>query len=93
MFTLKKINDGKHKYQVKLDSGRIIKFGAYGYEDFTIHKDPQRKKRYIARHNKENWHNPHTKGFWARWLLWNKPTITASIANIRKRFGIKIRKV
>ena len=27
-----------------------------------------------------------TAGFWARWLLWNKPTIEVSYNDIKKRF-------
>ena len=51
-------NDGKHKYYIITASGKKVLFGAIGYEDYTIHKDPIRKARYIARHkNKENWTN------------------------------------
>ena len=68
-----------------------INFGAAGYEDFTTHKDPIRKKRYIKRHQvNEDWTNPLTAGWWSRWLLWNMPTIKESIADIKKRFDIKI---
>lgn len=66
-----------------------IHFGATGYSDFTISKSEVKKKAYIARHKvTENWSNPLTAGFWSRWLLWNKPTISASLADIRQRFNI-----
>ncbi len=45
--------DGKHKYCIITESGKIIKFGAYNMSDFTIHKDEARKLRYIKRHNNE----------------------------------------
>ncbi len=32
-----------------------VYFGAAGYPDFTIHKDEERKSRYIKRHNNEKW--------------------------------------
>ena len=71
--------------------GKIIHFGAKGYEHFTTHKNQDRKHRYILRHNKnENWENPLSPGFWARWLLWNKPTIIESIADIEGRFNLDI---
>ncbi len=37
------------------ESGRekTINFGAKGMSDYTIHKDPERKQRYIERHQKE----------------------------------------
>ena len=62
-------------------------FGAEGMSDFTIHKDPERKKRYLARHQKrENWNAPETAGALSRWILWNKPTLKASIDDYKKRF-------
>jgi len=55
--------------------------------DFTIHKDPERKERYIDRHSKnEHWNNPLTAGFYSRWILWNKQTITESIRPTNRRF-------
>lgn len=70
---------------------RTVHFGAAGMSDYTRHKDPARKSNYIARHKKrEDWtaSGVQTAGFWSRWLLWNKPTISASKANISKRFGV-----
>ena len=70
---------------------RRINFGDDRYEDFTQHKDPERKKRYILRHEKnEDWNDPTTAGFWSVNLCWNKPTIEESIKDIKKRFGIVI---
>jgi len=76
-------NDGKHKYYVYTRSGRKIFFGDIKYEDYTIHKDPKRKQRYIDRHKKrEDWSNPDTPAFWSRWLLWEKPTLKSAYENI-----------
>ena len=77
------------KYEVHIGD-KIIHFGATGYEDFTTHKDPVRKASYLARHRNENWDDPETAGFWARWILWNKKTIGASIRDLR-RLGIVVR--
>lgn len=68
---------------------KTVKFGAAGYEDFTTHKDEARKAAYISRHKaREDWTKTgvDTAGFWSRWLLWNLPTITASLTDIKKRF-------
>ena len=68
-----------------------IRFGRRPYEDYTIHKDEERKKLYIERHAKrENWTKQgiFTAGFWSRWLLWNRSTISASLEDIRDRFDI-----
>ena len=83
-----KATDGKHKYFIITPTNNKIYFGAFGYSDYTIHKDDERKLRYIKRHNNENWGKSgiNTAGFWARWLLWNKKTIEASYNDIKRRF-------
>ena len=82
---LSKSNRAAKKYMVRVGN-KTIHFGAAGYGDFTTHKDPKRKAQYIARHkNNEDWNNPETAGFWARWLLWNKPSIKDSIADLKHR--------
>lgn len=69
---------------------KTIHFGSSGMSDFTKNKDEARKKRYLDRHRKnENWKVPDTGGSLARWVLWNKPTLRASIADYKKRFGLK----
>ena len=42
-------HDNKPKYYIITNSGHKVHFGAKGYSDFTIHKDPA-KQRYIDRH-------------------------------------------
>lgn len=72
------------------DEGKKIKtvqFGSKGMSDFTIHKDKERKQRYLDRHRKrENWNDPMTAGALSRWILWNKPTLEGSIKDFKKRF-------
>ena len=47
-------NDGKHKYYIITNTGKIVKFGAIGYEHYTEgHLDEKRKQRYIMRHKKK----------------------------------------
>ena len=65
-------------------------FGSKGSSDFTINKDPKRKERYLDRHRKrEDWNAYMTAGALSRYLLWNKPTLKASIADYKKRFKLK----
>ena len=78
------------RYSVNID-GRIVHFGSRFHQNYTMHKDDERKERYKKRHYKrENWNDPYTAGFWSRWLLWNKKTLSQSIENIYDRFGIKV---
>ena len=66
-----------------------MSFGDSRYDDFTLHKDVDRKQRYINRHqNREQWNQSgiDTAGYYSRWVLWNKPTIQQSINDINHRY-------
>lgn len=80
------------KYQATFQDDnktKTVHFGAKGYSDFTLHGDEARKTRYLNRHReKEDWNNPMTAGALSRWILWNKPTLEASIADFKKRFHL-----
>jgi len=68
---------------------KTIHFGAAGMSDYPQNKDDARKKRYLDRHRKnEDWSNPRTAGALSRWILWNKPTRRASIADFKRRFSL-----
>jgi hypothetical protein len=58
--------------------------------DYTKHKDKTRKQRYLNRHSGmgEHWNKPDTAGALSRWVLWNKPTFRASLADFKKRFHL-----
>lgn len=65
-------------------------FGAANptYGTFIDHKSEARKRAYLARHKvNENWSNPYSAGSLSRYILWNKPTLAASIADYKRRFG------
>jgi len=88
-------SDPDKKLDVKLEteSGRekTIRIGQKGADDFTKTKDAEQKSRYITRHQaNESWTSSGvlSSGFWARWLLWNKPTLSASISDVKKRFNV-----
>ena len=72
-------SDKQHeKFEARIDGRKSIHFGAKNYEDFTIHKDQERKQRYLS---------PLSAGFYSRWLLWNKPTLTESIRDTNRIFN------
>ena len=89
---IKSLNPQK-KFRVIFESGGHVDFGGKGYSDFTIHKDPSRMKRYLARHGRmrETWskNGIKTAGFWSRWLLWSKPSMKEAKNLMSKRFGIR----
>jgi len=69
---------------------KTISFGAAGMSNYTKHKNTARKARYIRRHTGkgENWGKPDTAGALSRWVLWNKKTLKASIADYKRRFHL-----
>ena len=76
------------KLEAVIDGKTTVTFGAEGYQDFTIHKDEERKQRYIKRHAaNEDWTDPLTAGFYSRCVLWNLPSIVSSIENINRIFS------
>jgi hypothetical protein len=86
-----------HKKEKKWDAvfeknGRekVVPFGQKGYSDYTKHKDKTRKQRYLKRHAGmgEHWTQPDTPGALSKWILWNKPTFKASLADFKKRFKL-----
>jgi hypothetical protein len=94
-YTLQVSDKPDKKWMVtKEGSRRKIYFGAAGYDDFTIHRDAARRNLYLLRHKKrENWTvtGINTRGFWSRWLLWNKSTLNQSILDMESRFDIRIK--
>ena len=66
-----------------------IKENGEPYEDFTIHKDPERKKRYIKRHKKnEDWTDPTKPGTLSRYVLWGDEDLQKSIQQYKRRFNL-----
>lgn len=66
-----------------------VSFGAEGMSDFTIHKDPARRLRYIARHKaNENWTDPTTPGALSRFILWEETDINKAITKYKQRYNI-----
>lgn len=89
---LRKSPNPMKKYRVTFPDGKHVDFGGKGYSDYTIHGDPQRMKRYLARHGRmgEEWSKKglYTAGFWSRWLLWSKPSMSQAKQLMSKRFGL-----
>jgi len=81
------------KYYIITNDNKKIYFGLASASDFTIHKDEARKQRYIKRHEKNEskfWNKSgiDTPSFWARFLLWGKPTIKKCYQFIKNKFNI-----
>ena len=90
------------KYMIKHDN-KTTHFGANKMRDFTLinNKSSQYylpnkadrdkvKTNYRKRHRNDNLTNPYSPGALSYFLLWNKPTLSASIKDYEKRFNINI---
>ena len=75
------------KFDAIIDGKKTVSFGSSKHSDFTQHKDPARKQRYLNRHKaRENWADPTTAGSLSKNVLWNKPSITSSVKDMDKQF-------
>jgi acetone carboxylase gamma subunit len=93
LLSIKKDTDGVHKYVAVFlldnEKTKTIRFGAYGYEDYTTHKDEERKKLYINRHRaRENWNDPTTAGALSYHLLWSEKTFKTALSKFKKKFNL-----
>ena len=90
LISIKKSNKKGKKLMATFETNnvkKVIHFGATGYSDFTKHHDPARKKRYMLRHHKDLKGNPAKAGYLSMFVLWNKPTISGSIRDYRRRLN------
>jgi len=83
-----KSNKKDKKFMADVNN-KTVHFGAAGYSDYTKHKDNERRDRYINRHKKnEDWTKTgiDTAGFYSKHLLWNKPSLKASLDDLNKKY-------
>ena len=71
-----------NKYMATLSSGKKVHFGSTKYPDYTIHKDKDRRDKYLSRatkiKNKQGeltYTNPESSNYWSVNLLWPKNVI------------------
>tara|TARA_R110000803_G_scaffold11080_2_gene33562 strand:+ start:634 stop:960 length:327 start_codon:yes stop_codon:yes gene_type:complete len=81
---------------------KTVNFGADGYRDYTLINDknskfylPKKidrvsvKTAYRRRHQKDLLTNDPTRpGFLSYYVLWNKPSLSSSIADYKKKFKL-----
>ena len=93
---LSKSNQEGKKYKaVFYDENRkkikTTHFGQAGAKDYTKHGEDaeERKRLYIERHkNNEDWNDYMSAGSLSRYILWNKPSISASYNDYIKKFNL-----
>ena len=100
LLSVKKLKSGKKKYVAEFEittkygkkdkiSKRSTTFGAKGMSDYTIHKDVERRNRYIKRHTKDlRTNDPTRAGFLSMYILWNKKSYKSSLSDYKRRLNI-----
>lgn len=77
------------KNECKGSNHKEVHFGSKGSKTYLDHKDKQKKDAYIARHKvNEDWTKPTSAGALSKYLLWNLPTLSQSIAYFKKKFKV-----
>ena len=93
-FTLEPATDKKHRWVgvfTKEDgTTKRVPFGDATMENYTMHKNPLRKEKYLQRHrSREDWTNPMTAGALSRFILWEVPDINEAVRRFRRRFSLR----
>lgn len=88
LLRLEKANDGKHKYVAIFENGRRVKFGAEGYEDYTMHHDMKRRDAYRSRHRKDlDTKDAYRPGYLSWYILWGDSiSMRENVADYNRRF-------
>jgi hypothetical protein len=92
LISIKRSNKSDKKFMATFETNgrqKVIHFGASGASDFIKHHDRERRNRYIFRHHKDlKTGNPARAGYLSMFVLWNKPSLQASIADYRRRLNV-----
>jgi hypothetical protein len=95
LVSLTRSSNPDKKYMAVFDvdgRSRTTHFGAAGMKDYTLHPKgirEARKKAYDARHRPtEDWNDATSAGALSKWILWNKPSFSASLADYKRRFNL-----
>tara|TARA_R110000824_G_scaffold107633_2_gene254056 strand:- start:17 stop:307 length:291 start_codon:yes stop_codon:yes gene_type:complete len=70
---------------------KTSQFGDNRYEDYTQHKDKQRRDKYRNRHKKDlNTGDYMRPGFLSYYILWgDSSSLKTNISNYKKKFNLK----
>ncbi len=88
LIRLEDAKDGKHKFIAHFSDGRKTRFGAKGYEDYTMHHDVKRRDAYRDRHKKDlDTNDPYRAGYLSRFLLWGDSiSLAQNVRDYNRRF-------
>ena len=78
------------KWRAEFSDGSSTEFGASAYEDYTQHKDPERRRLYRSRHAKDLLtEDPTRAGYLAFHILWGDSTdIGRNLTTFKRKFNL-----
>ena len=78
------------KWRAEFSDGSSTEFGASAYQDYTQHKDPERRRLYRLRHAKDLLTEDPTKaGFLSMFILWGDSTdMGRNVASFKRKFDL-----
>lgn len=80
----------KHKkWMIQFPDGHTVHFGNSLYDDFLMHHNNERRRNYLAR-SKPLGDDPRKANWWARNLLWSRPTMSEAIKYCESLLNMKI---
>jgi len=95
LVSITKDDNGKNKMVAVFEDKKTGKtktthFGAVGYTDYTISKDEDKRKLYLARHkSREDWNDYTSAGSLSKHILWGPTTsIEKNIIAFKKKFNL-----
>jgi hypothetical protein len=85
---IQKSQNPNKKYDAIVNGDKRISFGAAGYSDYTLHKDPIRRQSYIKRHSNEDWTRANllSPAWFSRFILWEKPSLEEAVKNANQKY-------
>ena len=87
------VKDKRYKIIFYDENRKKIKTVNFGYDKgsaYIDHNDDIKKNAWIARHKVRGTFDDYkTPSSLSKWILWNKPTISASYNDYIKKFGLK----
>ena len=66
---------------------KTVHFGANGYEDYTQHKNLERRRLYRQRHEKDLKGDPMRAGYLSYYILWGDSNLQTNIKAFKNKFG------
>ena len=79
----------RKKWRAEWSDGKHTDFGAAGYQDYTMHHDTERRRRYRLRHASDPIHDPQTAGALSWYILWGDSTsFETNVRAYKRRFKL-----